>query len=107
MHELHVTGFDVDAGVRHTRRGGDGDPVVPLVALEIEGRPSPDARDESLWLRLTIDVARALAAELIQEADRAELLARRQGGAPQSGDLDDGQHRRHRGPPGKADASGA
>jgi hypothetical protein len=51
---------------------------MPLVALEIEGRPSPDAGDESLRLRLQVEVARALAAELIQEADHAEQLARRQ-----------------------------
>jgi len=84
MHELHVTGFDVEAGVRYAGLGGNVGPGVPLVALEIEGRPSPDARDESLWLRLTVDVARALAAELIQEADHAEQLARRQGDAPQN-----------------------
>jgi hypothetical protein len=41
---------------------------MPLVALEIEGRPSPDAGDESLRLRRQVEVARALAAELIQEA---------------------------------------
>jgi hypothetical protein len=51
---------------------------MPLVPLEIEGRPSPDAGDESLRLRLQVEVARALAAELIQEADHAEQLARRQ-----------------------------
>jgi hypothetical protein len=54
---------------------------VPLVALEIEGRPRLDAADQSLWLRLPVDVARALAAELIEQADRAEQLARRPGGA--------------------------
>ena len=81
MRELHATGFDVEAGVRHTGRGGNVGSGVPQVALEIEGRPSLDACDESLWLRLTVDIARALAAELIQEADHAEQLARRQGGA--------------------------
>jgi hypothetical protein len=78
MHDLHVTGFDVEAGVRHTGLGGNVGPGLPQVALEIEGRPSQDAHDESLWLRLTVDIARALAAELIQEADHAEQLARRQ-----------------------------
>jgi hypothetical protein len=76
VHELHVTGFDVEAGVRHTGLGGVG-PGVPLVALEIEGRPSHDSCAESLWLRLPVDMACALAAELIQEADRAQQLARR------------------------------
>ncbi|MFC5262077.1 hypothetical protein ACFPJ1_08145 [Kribbella qitaiheensis] len=84
VHELHVTGFDVEAGVRYAGLGGNVGPGVPLVALEIEGRPRPDARDESLWLRLTVDIARALAAELIQEADHAEQLARRHGDASQN-----------------------
>ena len=37
MHELHVTAFDVEAGVRHGGLGDNGGPGVPLVALEIEG----------------------------------------------------------------------
>ena len=59
MRELHVTAFDVEAGVRHGWLGDNGGLGVPLVALEIEGRPSPDAGDVSLWLRLPVDVARA------------------------------------------------
>ena len=75
--DLHVTGFDVQAGVRHAGLGSNVSPAVPLVALEIEGRPTPDAADVSLWLRLPVTVARALAVELIEQADRAEQLARR------------------------------
>jgi hypothetical protein len=77
--DLHVTGFNVQAGVRH---GGLGDTVgadLPLIALEIEGRPRIDAPDQSLWLRVTVDIARALATDLIEHADRAEQLARRPG----------------------------
>ena len=77
--ELHVTDFDVQAGIRHGGLGGEPGPHVPLVALEIGGRSSPDAADESVWLRLTVDVARALATQLIEHADRAEQLARRPG----------------------------
>jgi hypothetical protein len=79
VHELHVTGFDVDAGVGHVLLGTKLGPLVPLVALEIEGRPSLNAADETLWLRLEVSTARALAGELVAEADRAEQLARRQG----------------------------
>lgn len=79
--DLQVTGFDVQAGVRNAGARGVNGPSVPLVALEIEGRPSPEAADVSLWLRLTAEVARALAAELIEQADRAEHLARRPGEA--------------------------
>ena len=61
-----------------TAGSANGGLGVPLVALELEGRPSPAAGDESLWLRLPVEVARVLAAELIQEADHAERLARRQ-----------------------------
>ncbi|TCM51402.1 hypothetical protein [Kribbella sp. VKM Ac-2568] len=50
MHELHVTAFDVEAGVRHGGLGDNGGPGVPLVALEIEGRPSPDAGDAHVTL---------------------------------------------------------
>ena len=84
MRELHVTGFDVEAGVRRTGTGGNAGPGIPLVALEIEARPRAMASNESLWLRLTVEVARSLAAELIQEADRAEQLARRSGDASQN-----------------------
>ena len=77
--ELHVTGFDVEAGVGYVLLGGKLGPLVPLVALEIEGRPSLDAADETLWLRIEVATARALAGELVAEADRAEQLARRQG----------------------------
>jgi hypothetical protein len=77
---LHVTGF-VQAGARHAGPGGRNGPAVPLVAVEIEGRPRPDAADESLWFRLTLEVARALAAELIEQADRAEQLVPKPGGA--------------------------
>jgi hypothetical protein len=75
--DLHVTGFDVQAGVRRTGLGSNVGPAVPLVALEIEGRPTPDAADVSLWLRIPVRVARALAVELVEQADRAEQLARR------------------------------
>jgi hypothetical protein len=80
--DLHVTGFNVQAGVRHTGPGSNRG-AVPLIALEIEGRPLPDAADVSLWLRLPVMVARQLAAELIEQADRAEQLARRPGGPSQ------------------------
>jgi hypothetical protein len=75
--DLHVTGFDVDAGVRQAGPGSYDGLAVPLVAVEIEGRPTPDAADVSLWLRLPVTVARALAVELVEQADRAEQLARR------------------------------
>jgi len=81
--DLHVTGFNVQAGVRY---GGLGDTCggdLPLIALElalkIEGRPRLDAPYESLWLRLPVQVARALATDLIEQADRAEQLARGRG----------------------------
>jgi len=44
MPELHVTGLNVEAGVRRSGLGGKIGPV-PLVALEIEGRPCLDAAD--------------------------------------------------------------
>jgi hypothetical protein len=75
--DLQVTGFDVQAGVRRAGPGSTAGPAVPLVALEIEGRPTPDAADVSLWLRLPVTIARALAVELVEQADRAEQLARR------------------------------
>ncbi|TCN28358.1 hypothetical protein EV644_1499 [Kribbella orskensis] len=58
MHELHVSAFDVEGGARHTGLGDNVGPGVPLVALEIEGRPSPDACDESPWLRLPVSSRR-------------------------------------------------
>jgi hypothetical protein len=58
--------------------------VVPLIALEIEGRPCLDAADESLWLCLPVNLARALATELIEEAEHAEQLARGPGEVSQN-----------------------
>ena len=70
--DLQVTGFDVQAGVRSAGLGSNAGPALPLVALEIEGRPTPDAADVSLWLRLPVTIARALAVELVEQADRAD-----------------------------------
>ncbi|MFG1815518.1 hypothetical protein ACGFIF_17250 [Kribbella sp. NPDC049174] len=73
--DLHVTRFNVHAGIRRGGLGSNCCAAVPLIALE--RRPHPDAAEESLWLRLPVKVARDLAAELIEEADRAEQLARK------------------------------
>jgi hypothetical protein len=78
--DLHVTGFDVQAGVGRAGHGSNAGTAVPLVALEIEGRPTPDPADVSLWLRLSVTAARALAVELVEQADRAEQLAQRSDG---------------------------
>jgi hypothetical protein len=77
MPELHVTGFNVQAGARRAGLGSDFSVAVPLVALEIEGRSTPAAADEPMCLRLPVAVARALAVELVEQADRAERLMRR------------------------------
>ena len=78
MRELHVTAFDVEAGSATPGSATTPVPVCRWWHWRSRGRPSPDAGDESLRLRLQAEVAHALAAELIQEADHAEQLARRQ-----------------------------
>jgi hypothetical protein len=74
--DLHVTARAAQATVRRAGLSGEPGRDVPLVALEIQGRPCPNAADESLRLLLTVEVARALAGELIAQSDHAERLAR-------------------------------
>jgi hypothetical protein len=82
--ELYLTGFEVKASVGGLGLGANPGPVMPMVGLDIDGRPDPEAADESIHFQLQVEAARALAAELVAEADRAKQLARQQGGASQN-----------------------